>query len=204
MEPDSRIRLRPHCAGAMILVAGESFFVRDQPWRLRSLSLKCNVLPDHSLIARASSTALTLVKLRRSILTGFHSSFFLKAGIASIALAVAAPALAQEAAAPAQAAPAAPAAGASNFTEADIKQFAAAAVEVTKIQSDTSIADAEKQPKMLAALQASGIPPEKFNQIGQAAAADPALQQRIQAAAPASPAAPAAGAAPAAPAAPAQ
>ncbi|KKW93795.1 DUF4168 domain-containing protein [Sphingobium chungbukense] len=136
------------------------------------------------------------------------NTIFLKAGIASIALAAAVPALAQGAAAPAapaQAAPAAPAAGASNFSDADIKQFAAAAVEVTKIQQDSSIAAADKQPKMLAALQASGIPPEKFNQIGQAAAADPALQQKIQAAAPtssAAPAAPDAGAAPAAPATP--
>jgi hypothetical protein len=141
--------------------------------------------------------------LRRSILTGLKS-IILKSGMASIALAVAGPALAQGAAAPA--APAAPAAaGASTFSDAEIKQFAAAAVEVTKIQQDTSIAEADKQPKMLAALQASGIPPEKFNQIGQAAAADPALQQKIQAAAPsapAAPAAPAAGAAPASPAAP--
>ncbi|MFC3431307.1 hypothetical protein [Sphingobium fuliginis] len=121
--------------------------------------------------------------------------------MASIALAVAGPALAQGAAAPA--APAAPAAaGASTFSDAEIKQFAAAAVEVTKIQQDTSIAEADKQPKMLAALQASGIPPEKFNQIGQAAAADPALQQKIQAAAPSAPAAPAAPAAGAAPASP--
>nr|WP_176592538.1 DUF4168 domain-containing protein [Sphingobium sp. EM0848] len=127
-------------------------------------------------------------------MTGLKS-IFLKSAMASIALAAAGPALAQDAAAPA--APAAPAAGASSFSEAEIKQFAAAAVEVTKIQQDASIAAADKQPKMLAALQASGIPPEKFNQIGQAAAADPALQQKIQAAAPAS-------AAPAAPAAPAQ
>ncbi|WP_242127693.1 DUF4168 domain-containing protein [Sphingobium sp. Sx8-8] len=134
-------------------------------------------------------------------MTGMNS-IFLKSGMASIALAVAGPALAQGAAAPA--APAAPAAGASNFSDAEIKQFAAAAVEVTKIQQDTTIAAADKQPKMLAALQASGIPPEKFNQIGQAAAADPALQQKIQAAAPTSPAAPAApGAAPAEPATPA-
>ncbi|MCB4861014.1 DUF4168 domain-containing protein [Sphingobium fuliginis] len=136
-------------------------------------------------------------------MTGLKS-IILKSGMASIALAVAGPALAQGAAAPA--APAAPAAaGASTFSDAEIKQFAAAAVEVTKIQQDTSIAEADKQPKMLAALQASGIPPEKFNQIGQAAAADPALQQKIQAAAPsapAAPAAPAAGAAPASPAAP--
>jgi hypothetical protein len=139
---------------------------------------------------------------RRKMLKGLNTSAFLKAGIASIALFAAYPALAQApAAAPAPSA--APAAGASNFSDSDIKQFAAAAVEVTKIQSDTSIADADKQPKMLAALQASGLPPEKFNQIGQAAAADPALQQRIQAAAPPAPAA-AAPAAPAAPATPAQ
>lgn len=139
-------------------------------------------------------------------MTGLKMNKFLKAGIASIALVAAYPALAQDAAAPAAAAPAptAPAAGASNFSDSDIKQFAAAAVAVTKIQSDASIAEAEKQPKMLAALQASGLPPEKFNQIGQAAAADPALQQRIQAAAPPAPAAPATPAAPAAPAQPQQ
>lgn len=141
------------------------------------------------------------------MLTGLNSHKFLKAGIASVALFAAVPAFAQaEPAAPAQsAAPAAPTAGASNFSDADIKQFAAAAVEVTKIQQDTSIADADKQPKMVAALQASGIAPEKFNQIGQAAAADPALQQRIQAAAPPAPAATAPSApAPAAPATPPQ
>jgi hypothetical protein len=138
------------------------------------------------------------------MLTGFRSSIFLKASLASAALFAAAPLLAQGAAAPATpatpAAPATPSAGASKYSEADIKQFAAAAVEVTKIQSDASISAADKQPKMLAALQASGIAPEKFNEIGQAAAADPTLQQRIQAAVPAAPAAPATPATPAAPA----
>lgn len=138
---------------------------------------------------------------------GLNAYHALKAGIASAALFTALPLVAQTAPAPAEpaapaTAPAAPAAGAGSFSDADIKQFAAAAVEVTKIQSDASIPAADKQPKMLAALQASGMPPEKFNQIGQAAAADPALQQRIQAAAPAAPADPAA--TPADPAAPAQ
>lgn len=124
-------------------------------------------------------------------MTGYFSHKLLKAGIASAALVAAYPVLAQTS--PAPAAPGASAsASASSFSEADIKQFAAAAVEVTKIQQDTSIAAADKQPKMLAAVQASGLPPEKFNQIGQAAATDPALQQRIQAAAPPAPAAPAA------------
>lgn len=117
-----------------------------------------------------------------------------KAALATAALIITAPIMAQDAA-PAASAPAtsAPATGAAatTFSDADIRQFAAAAVEVTKIQQDSAIPAADKQPKMLAAVQASGLPPEKFNQIGQAAAADPALQQRIQAAAPAAPAAPA-------------
>lgn len=130
----------------------------------------------------------------------------MKSAIMSAAFCVALPVAAQTAAdqpaSPPSAAPA-PAAGASAFSDSDIKQFAAAAVEVTKIQSDATISAADKQPKMLAAVQASGLPPEKFNEIGQAAAADPALQQRIQAAAPAEPAAPAGAAQPADPAAPA-
>ena len=113
-------------------------------------------------------------------MTGLNLSNIIKTGVASVALLAAYSVSAQTPAAPAASAPAA---GASNFSDADIKQFAAAAVEVTKIQSDNAIAAAEKQPKMLAALQSKGIPPEKFNAIGQAAAADPALQQRIQAAA---------------------
>ncbi len=125
-------------------------------------------------------------------MSGLKASHFLKTGMATAALFAVAPLAAQTA--PAQSAPAAPAAsaaGSSSFSDGDIKQFAAAAVEVTKIQSDASIPAADKQPKMLAALQASGLPPEKFNQIGQAAATDPALQQRIQAAVPPAPAAPA-------------
>lgn len=116
----------------------------------------------------------------------------LKVGIASAALFAGAPLTAQttQPTPAAPTAPAAPAAEASSFSDSDIQQFAAAATEVTKIQSDATIPAAEKQPKMLAALQASGLPPEKFNQIGQAAATDPALQQRIQAAAPAAPAQP--------------
>lgn len=128
---------------------------------------------------------------------GLKLANIVKTGAASVALLAAYSVSAQTPAAPA---PAAPAAGASSFSDAEIKQFADVAVEVTKIQSDSAVAAADKQPKMLAVLQAKGMPPEKFNQIGQAAAADPALQQRIQAAAGASaPAAPASSADPATP-----
>lgn len=123
-------------------------------------------------------------------MTGLNLSKILKTGAASVALLAAYSVSAQTAPAAPQAA--APTAGASSFSDAEVKQFADVAVEVTKIQSDSAIAAADKQPKMLAALQSKGMPPEKFNQIGQAAASDPALQQRIQAAAGASaPAAPA-------------
>lgn len=90
---------------------------------------------------------------------------------------------APETAAPAdaQAAPApnAPAA-ASSFTDADLKAFARAAIAASKIQQDTTVADTEKQPKMLAAVQAEGLDPVKFNNIAQASQADPDLHKRIQ------------------------
>lgn len=121
--------------------------------------------------------------------------------LSTAALVACAPAAFAQTAAPAPAAPpaAAPAPAATSFSDDDLKKFASAAIEINKIQADAAVAD--KQPKMLAVVQASGLPPEKFNQIAQAAQSDPALQQKIQAAASASaptPAAPPAeGAAPA-------
>lgn len=99
---------------------------------------------------------------------------------------VAPAALAQTAApAPASPAPAAPATGAaaSSFSDGDLEKFASAAIEMNKIQADASVAATDKQPKMLAAVQASGLEPAKFNEIAQAAEKDPGLQQKIQAAA---------------------
>ncbi|WP_336959777.1 DUF4168 domain-containing protein [Sphingobium aquiterrae] len=120
--------------------------------------------------------------------------------LSTLAVASVSPALAQTAApsspAPAAAAPA-PAAG--NYTEDELKKFAAAAIEINKIQDDAAITAADKQPKMLAAVQASGLDPNRFNEIATAAQSDPSLQQKISAAA-----APPAAAAPAAPAAPGQ
>jgi hypothetical protein len=118
--------------------------------------------------------------------------------MSAISLSVAGPALAQSAAPaqPAAATPAAPAT-ATSFSDDEIKKFASAAVELNKIQTDTTVTADQKQPKMLAAVQATGLDPQKFNAIGQAAQSDPALQQKIQAAASAS--APAAAPAPAQP-----
>lgn len=92
---------------------------------------------------------------------------------------------AQSAASPAPAAPpaAAPAAGAESYTDADLKAFARAAIAASKIQQDTAVAPADKQPKMLAAVQAEGLDPVKFNAIAQASQSDPELKKKIQAAA---------------------
>lgn len=86
---------------------------------------------------------------------------------------------------------AAPATSADTYSDADLKAFARAAIAANNIQQDAAVPATEKQPKMLAAVQAEGLDPVKFNAIAQASQSDPALKQRIQAAANASaPAAP--------------
>lgn len=95
---------------------------------------------------------------------------------------------------PAQTTPAAPAtqdqgttgagtASTSTFTDTEVKQYATAALAVNKINADTSIPTAEKNTKFVAAITASGLQPQRFNEISQAMASDTALNQRIQAAA---------------------
>lgn len=97
---------------------------------------------------------------------------------------IATPALAQDTAAPAapatQAAP--PAAAPSTVTDAELKQFAKAALAVDKVSKDTTVAAADKQKKMAEAVTSSGLPPARFNEIAQASQSDPALQQKVQAA----------------------
>jgi hypothetical protein len=80
-----------------------------------------------------------------------------------------------------QAAPAAPTAA--SYTDADVDQFASAALAVQKIQQDATVPDADKQTKMSAAVTSSGLTPEKFNAIATASQSDPALMKRIQTAA---------------------
>ncbi|WP_137862575.1 MULTISPECIES: DUF4168 domain-containing protein [unclassified Sphingomonas] len=105
--------------------------------------------------------------------------------LAGATLALAPAALAQTAPAPApQPAPQAQApASAATVTEAEVGQFATAALEIDKIRKDTATPEAEKGTKMAAAATAAGLTAERFNAIGQAMQADTALNQRIQAAA---------------------
>lgn len=76
-----------------------------------------------------------------------------------------------------------PAATAASYTDADINEFATAAIAVQKIQGDASVAATEKQTKMASAVSSSGLTPEKFNAIATASQSDPALMKRIQTAA---------------------
>src|SRR3546814_2103722 len=71
------------------------------------------------------------------------------------------PAMTPQAADPAQAPQTA------DVSDAEVDQFASAAVEVQKIGNDTAVAEDAKQEKMAAAVQSSGLSAERFNQIAQ-------------------------------------
>ncbi len=105
----------------------------------------------------------------------------MKSQIALLALAgglvLTAPAYAQDAPEPAQDAPASPG---TTFTPDEVQKFAKAAVELNEIQADTSIAEADKQQRMVAVVQNQGLDPQKFNEIAQASQTDADLQKQIQ------------------------
>jgi hypothetical protein len=119
-----------------------------------------------------------------------------RALIASAVLGLASPALAQTApdamapAAPQEAAPAAPQgaapaapqgmAPAAPVADAEVSSFAKAMVLIDAVQKDATLAPEQKQEKMAAKVQEAGLQPQRFNEIGQALQADPALQTRVQ------------------------
>lgn len=111
--------------------------------------------------------------------------------LSSIALGVALVSAPAAFAQTAQQAPPAPASAAS-VTDAEVTQFATAAVAAGKINADANVAAADKTAKIVEAITATGLTAERFNQIAQALQADPALNKRIQDAAAAQAPAPAA------------
>lgn len=77
--------------------------------------------------------------------------------------------------------PAAPAAAAAApVTDAEVTQFATAAIAAGKINADTTIAAADKTDRIVAAITGSGLTAERFNQIAQMIPGDPALDKRIK------------------------
>lgn len=83
---------------------------------------------------------------------------------------------------PAQTTPA-PTAAPAPVSDAEVTQFATAALAVEKVRKDATVADADKNAKMADAVKAAGLEATRFNEIGQAMQADPALNKRIQTAA---------------------
>lgn len=75
---------------------------------------------------------------------------------------------------------ASPATDTQPFTDAELIAFAKAAIAASSIQQDAALPAEEKQAKMLAVVQASGLEPARFNAIAQASNADPALKKRIE------------------------
>ncbi|WP_447726885.1 DUF4168 domain-containing protein [Sphingomonas koreensis] len=107
---------------------------------------------------------------------------FRHAALMAGATLIAMPALAQDTAAPAAPAPQASTAAPATVTDAEVKQFAKAALAVDKVSKDVAVPAADKQKKMADAVAGSGLAPARFNEIAQASQADPTLQQKVQAA----------------------
>ena len=67
-----------------------------------------------------------------------------------------------------------------DVTEAEIDSFAKATVKLQEIQADATIAADQKQAAMQAAVTEAGLDPAKYNAIGKATQADPALRAKVQ------------------------
>jgi hypothetical protein len=76
--------------------------------------------------------------------------------------------------------PASPSIVAADVSEAEIDSFAQATLRLQEIQADASIAADDKQAAMQAAVTEAGLDPVKYNAIGKAAQADPALRDKVQ------------------------
>jgi hypothetical protein len=86
---------------------------------------------------------------------------------------------AADAAPPAAAAPQAPVAP-STVTEAEVKSYAQAAVTVQTINANTALDDDAKQQQMIAAVNQSGLAPERFNEISAAIDSDTTLRAKVE------------------------
>lgn len=106
--------------------------------------------------------------------------------LAAASLAMSGGAFAQEADAPQQPAPP-PAAEAApqsaDISDEQVDRFALAVLKFQQIADDTSVDEQQKQARMMAVVQESGMAPQEFNAIAVASQTDQQLQQRIQTAA---------------------
>ncbi|WP_198302057.1 DUF4168 domain-containing protein [Croceicoccus marinus] len=87
---------------------------------------------------------------------------------------------AQAAEAPAAPATATPAPAMAQITDAEVDSYAAAMVDIQKIDADAAMAAEEKQTQMVATVSEQGLTPQRFNEITTQVQSDPELQQRVQ------------------------
>jgi hypothetical protein len=92
-------------------------------------------------------------------------------------------ALAQEAPATSPATPQQGSTAPATVSQTEVDQFALAALRVQQIAHDQAVTQEQKQAAMTAAVQKTGLPPQRFNQIAEATQSDEALNARVQAAA---------------------
>src|SRR3546814_5729818 len=56
----------------------------------------------------------------------------------------------------------------SSYTDGELQQFASAAIAIQRLENDSAAALADKEPMMAAAVQQSGLTPQRFNEIAEA------------------------------------
>ncbi|WP_137680807.1 DUF4168 domain-containing protein [Aurantiacibacter suaedae] len=74
----------------------------------------------------------------------------------------------------------APMTDAASFTDEEIGIYAEAAVEISELHGDASLDAEARQNAALAVLEQSGLAPQRFNEISDAARSNPELAQRVQ------------------------
>jgi len=103
--------------------------------------------------------------------------------LAAASLAMGGTAWAQDAAPPQQEAPAQAAPKSADVSDDQVDRFALAVLKVQQIARDTAVDEQQKQAKMMAVMQESGLGPAEFQAIAAGSQSDPELKQRIRTAA---------------------
>jgi hypothetical protein len=70
-----------------------------------------------------------------------------------------------------------------NVSDSEVDRFALAALMVEQIARDEALEQEQKQATMAAAVQQTGLEPQRFNEIAEAVQADQELNERVQVAA---------------------
>lgn len=67
-----------------------------------------------------------------------------------------------------------------DFSDAEIENFAAAAVKIQELQADPAMEQQTVQEQAVAIVAESGLTPQSYNSIAQATQTDPEVAERVQ------------------------